>query len=119
MLRYLSTNGGDFSDATLNLMAVAETVVGECIPECSAFRDGPQSGQNGIPTETVTAIKLGIDPFALRYRRVNGSSPEPLKSLPFMLRYLSTNGRDFSGTNLNLIEMFPKSYKYISHNCYS
>jgi hypothetical protein len=34
---------------------------------------------------------------------VNGSSPEPLKSLPFMLRYLSTNGRDFSGTNLNLM----------------
>jgi hypothetical protein len=45
----------------------------------------------------LTAIKLWIDPFALRYRRVNGSIPESLKFPPFMLRYLSTNGGNFSG----------------------
>jgi hypothetical protein len=38
---------------------------------------------------------------------VNGSNPEPLKSPPFVLRYLSTNGGDFSSAILNLIAMTP------------
>jgi hypothetical protein len=39
---------------------------------------------------------------------VNGSIPKPLKSLPFMLRYLSTNGRGFSGATLNLMAVVPE-----------
>jgi hypothetical protein len=56
-----------------------------------------------VPTLRVTAIKLRAAPlkslpFVLRYRSMNGRDFSGLRFVPFTLRYLSANG-----TNLNLM----------------
>jgi polyketide synthase PksN len=73
------------------------TSIGEPSPEISPATQAEES------PKSTAAVKFGVDPFAPRYRRVNGSTPNPLQSPPFMLRYLSANGGDCSSATLNLM----------------
>lgn len=68
----------------------------------SAPGAGAMSGEAGrvLRTPEPTAVKLRLEPFALRYRRTGGSSLNWLKMKPSMLRYLSTNGFIFSAARL-------------------
>jgi hypothetical protein len=90
-LRYLRANG-----SIPNLMAVTVSVGIPFWPLCGPSRNAEHSGMHSPTTVSATAIKLRV---------------ASLKSPPFVLRYRSMNGRDFSGSGLD-----PFALRYLRAN---